>query len=159
MYRLQAVIAADHVLRDLAGAFEDARIVLLTGRLSLLPTTDTLFDAITVARTMPPLDGFWKAPAGFGRAMAACSAHGPVAYVEAEYFGGTGEQSAMVWDAGQVVLGHLHLAEKASVPAVGTPISQALRRLGVAKGDHQDEFDAVGLGRHRDTEDWLPPTS
>jgi hypothetical protein len=158
MYRLQAVIAAEHVLRDLADAFENARIVPLGQHLSLLPMTDELFDAVTVAGT-PPLDGFWKAPAGFGRALAACSANGPVAYVEAEYFGGTGEQAAMVWDVGRVVLGHLHLAENASIPADGTPISQALRRLGVTTGDHQDAFDAVGLGRHRDTEDWLPSTS
>jgi hypothetical protein len=91
--------------------------------------------------------------------MATCSANGPVAYVEAEYFDGTGEQSAVLWDTGQVVLGRLHLAERASIPAVGTPISQALRRLGVTKGDHQDEFDAVGLGRHRNTEDWLASTN
>jgi hypothetical protein len=158
MYRLQAVIAAEHVLRDLAGAFEDAPLVPLGQHLSLLPMTDALFDAVTVAGT-PHLDGFWQAPAGFGRVLAACSANGPVAYVEAEYFGGAGEQSAMVWDGGQVVLRHLHLAEKAPIPAVGTPISQALRRLGVTKGDHQDEFDAVGLGRHRDTTDWLSTTS
>ncbi len=65
----------------------------------------------------------------------------------------------MVWDAGQVVLGHLHQAEDAAIPDVGTPISRALRRLGVTKGVHQDEFDAVGLGRHRDTEHWLPSTT
>ena len=40
-------------------AFEDARIVPLGQRLSLLPMTDALFDAVTVAGT-PQLDGFWK---------------------------------------------------------------------------------------------------
>jgi hypothetical protein len=82
-----------------------------------------------------------------------------VAYVEADYSGGVGEQSVEVWDSGKVVLDHLHLAAKAPVPAAGTPIAQALRRLGVAKGDYHDEFDAVGLGRHRDTDDWLPSSS
>jgi hypothetical protein len=158
MYRLQAVIAAEHVLRDLTSVIQDARIVSLSQCLSLLPMTDALFDEVTVTDA-PQLDGFRKAPAGFDRALAACSANGPVAYVEADYFGGTGEQSAMVWDAGQVVLGHLHLAEKVPAPVIGTPISQALRRLGVIKGDHPDEFDAVGLGRYRDTEDWRPPSS
>ncbi|GAB3465104.1 hypothetical protein [Actinophytocola sediminis] len=158
MYHLQAVIAAEPVLRGLAGTFADVGLVPLGQRLSLLPMTDTLFDAVTVAGS-PRLDGFWKAPAGLGRTLATCSANGPVAYVEAEYFGGTGEQSAMVWDAGQVAMGYLHLAEKAPVPAVGTPISQALRRLGVSTGDQHDEFAAVGLGRHRRTEDWLPATS
>lgn len=158
MYRLQAVIAAEHVLRDLVGACEDANIAPLNQGLSLLPMIDEFFDAVTV-REMPKLDGFWKIPAGFHLALAACSANGPVAYVEADYFGGTGEQSAMVWDAGQIVLGHLRLAGKISIPDAGTPISQALRRLGVTKGVHQDEFDAVGLHRHRDTAQWLPSTS
>ncbi|KAA2253832.1 hypothetical protein F0L68_31605 [Solihabitans fulvus] len=157
-YRLQAAIATETVLRALADPAEDVRIVPLGQHLSLLPMTDALFDAVTVVGA-PQLDGFWKAPAGFGRTLADCSANGPVAYVEAEYFGGAGEQSAMVWDVGQVVLSYLHLVEKTSVPAVDTPISRALRRLGVTKGDHQDEFDAVGLGRHRDTEDWLSSTS
>ncbi|WP_424185371.1 hypothetical protein ACOBQX_26230 [Actinokineospora sp. G85] len=116
--------------------------------------TDAFFDAVSVTGAA----GFWTAPAGFDDALAACSTTGPVAYVEAEFFGGPGTQSAQVWDGGKVVLGPLHLAEGEPSPAEGSPISQALRRLGVTKGDHFDEFDAVGLGRHRDTEDWLPHT-
>jgi hypothetical protein len=72
--------------------------------------TGALLDAVTLAGA-PQLAGFWKAPAEFGRTLAACSASGPVAYVEAEHFGGTGEQSALAWD------------ESAPIPAAGTPIS------------------------------------
>lgn len=156
MYRLEAVIAAEPVLRVLAGSVEHARIVPLDERLSLLPMTDALCDAVALAGA-PELDGFWKAPAGFGRALAGCSVHGPVAYVEAEYFGGVGTQCAQVWDAGAVLLGPLCLGEAEAIPADGSPISRALRQLGVAKGDRIDEFDAVRLGRHRSTRDWLPP--
>jgi hypothetical protein len=158
MYCLQAVIATEPVLRAFLGAVEDGRVVPLRQHLSLLPMTDALFDAITVAGA-PELDGFWKAPAGLGRALAACSAHGPVAYVEADYFGGVGTQSAQVWDGGKVILGPVHLALGLPFPADGSPISQALRRLGAAGGYSFDEFDAVGLGRHRNTDDWLSPTS
>jgi hypothetical protein len=119
---------------------------------------DVLFDAVTVAGAPEP-GGFWKAPAGFDRALAECSAYGPVAYDEAEYFGGIGTQSAQVWDDGKVVLGPVRLAEQAPDRSGGSPISQALRRLGVAKGDHADEFDAVALGRNRDTDDWLSSTN
>jgi hypothetical protein len=156
MYRLQAVIAAEPTLRVLADTVEHARIVPLGQHLSLLPMTDALFDAVAVAAA-PELDGFRKAPAGFGRTLTACSAHGPVAYAEAEYFGGVGTQCAQVWDRGKADLGPLHLAEGEPFPADGSPISQALRRLGAVKGDHFDEFDAVGLGRHRHTEAWLAP--
>jgi hypothetical protein len=157
-YCLQAISASEPVLRELAGSIKEARIVPLGQHLSLVPMTDALFDAITVVGA-PDLDGFWKFPAGFGSTLAACSANGPVAYVEAEFFGGTGTQSAQVWDAGKVVLGPLHLTEGEPTPTAGSPISQALRQLGAATGDHFDEFDAVGLGRHRETQDWLPPTS
>lgn len=156
MYCLEAVVATEPVLRELAAGVPEARVVLLGQHLSLLPMTDALFDAVTAAGA-PELDGFWKAPAGLGRLLAACSATGPAAYVEADYFGGTGTQSAQVWHAGKVVLGPLHKGERETSAAGGSPISQALRRLGAAKGDHIDEFDAVGLGRHRRTDDWLPP--
>ncbi|NVI90598.1 hypothetical protein [Actinomadura sp. BRA 177] len=156
MYCLEAVVATGPVLRELAAGVPEARVVLLGQHLSLLPMTDALFDAVTVAGA-PELDGFWKAPAGLGRLLAACSAIGPAAYIEADYFGGTGTQSAQVWDGGKVVLGPLHKGERESSAAGGSPISQALRRLGAVKGDHVDEFDAVGLGRHRRTDDWLSP--
>jgi hypothetical protein len=121
--------------------------------------TDALFKAVTVAGAAPEPDGFWQALAGFDRVLAACSAKGPLAYIEADYFGGTGTQAAQAWDAGKVVLGPLHLTEGEPLPTTGSPISQALRRLGATKGNHIDEFDAVGLGRHRNTDDWLSPTS
>jgi len=154
-YQLQGAIATEHVLRKLAGTADDACIVPLTQHFCLLPMTDALHDAVTVAGAAE-LEVFWKAPAGFGRALAACSAGGPVTYVEADYFGGSGTQSAQVWDGGQVVLGPLHLATRKPIPAEGSPISRALRRLGVVKGEHFDEFDAAGLGRHRETGGWLP---
>jgi hypothetical protein len=111
-YRLEAVVATELVLREWAGSIREARIVPLGQHLWLLPMTDKLFDVLTVAGA-PELDGFWKAPAGLGHALTACSANGPVAYVEAEYFGGAGTQSAQVWDGGKVVLDLLRLAEGA----------------------------------------------
>ncbi|WP_370963784.1 hypothetical protein [Amycolatopsis sp. cg9] len=157
-YQLQATVATEPVLRKLAGMVEDACIVPLAQHLWLLPMTGALFDAVAVAGAAE-LEGFWKAPAGFGHALTACSAEGPIAYVEADYFGGSGTQSAQVWDGGRVSLGPLHLAEGKPIPAEGSPISRALRRLGVVRGEHFDEFDAVGLGRHRETDGWLPPGS
>jgi hypothetical protein len=80
----------------------------------------------------------------------------PLAYVEADYFGGVGTQGAAVWDSGRLAFGPVFIGEAVPVPASGTPISQALARLGVARGGHHDEFEAAGLDRERDTEDWLP---
>lgn len=94
-YYLQAVISTEPVLWTLADSIEGACVVPLGQHLSLLPMTDALFDAVTAAGAAE-LNGFWKALAGFGSALAACSVNGPVAHVEADYFGGRGTQSAQV---------------------------------------------------------------
>ncbi|GAB2493611.1 hypothetical protein [Nocardiopsis aegyptia] len=155
MYCLEAVVAARPTLDALAGGNPHARVVPLAAGLSLLPMTDELFDSVAVAGA-PQADGFWKLPPGFDRALAACSTTGPVAYLEAEYFGGAGEQHAQVWDGGRVVLGPSLMEEP--VPSGASPISLALRRLGVDRGEHVDEFDAVDLGRYRRTGRWLDPS-
>jgi hypothetical protein len=66
-----------------------------------------------------------------------------------------GEQRAAVWADGGLVLGPLGVAEGERFPAAGSPISQALRRLGATAPDGEDEFSAVGLGRHRGSEAWI----
>ncbi|KPH98191.1 hypothetical protein ACFZDP_32140 [Streptomyces mirabilis] len=75
--------------------------------------------------------------------------------MEAEYFGGVGEQQAAVWADGAVVLGPLRVLEGQPFGSAGSPISQALRRLGVVADAATDEFATVGLDRHRDSEDWI----
>jgi hypothetical protein len=95
------------------------------------------------------------------------SERGAVAYVEAFFFGNVGGQDAIMWQRGAVVMEPLHsfngltaLPEsrprRASRDAAPChPINEALRRLGVKKSGQYDEFDALGLGRHRKTERWI----
>jgi hypothetical protein len=152
-YALRGVLGSPAVLAA-CSAFDHARGVALDQGLRLLVVTDEFDvdlgpkDPVAVA---PPLSAL---PAGFDRVLAACSVRGPVAYVEAEYFGGVGRQAAAVWDNGDLVLGPLTTAEDSPIPSP-SPISQALRRLGVSADGHFDEFEAVGLGRHRDHDGWL----
>lgn len=63
-------------------------------------------------------------------------------------------QEAAVWDAGLLV-GTLQTG-----PSCSWPVSQALRQLGVS-GGHEgwDEFEVLGLGRHRHTERWTDRTT
>ncbi|MDT7845545.1 hypothetical protein [Streptomyces justiciae] len=116
--------------------------------------TDDVFDAVTDGSPVRPL-GFWKLPGGFEGLLAQWSAGGPVAHVEAEYFGGVGQQHAAVWDGGPLALGQLERAARRGLRTV-SPISQALRLLGVRQSLGEDEFSAVGLDRHRRTHDWIP---
>jgi hypothetical protein len=154
-YRIEAVIGSLAVLSCIAGEQPVMVVVPLRQGLGIMPMTDAVFDAVNDG-TPPGLPGFWKLPGGLDRLLCSCSALGPVAYVEAEYFGGAGTQSAAVWDGGALALGPVIIGEAEPVPAAGTPISQALARLGAARGGHHDEFEAAGLGQERDTGDWRP---
>ncbi|MFJ5233899.1 hypothetical protein ACIQBJ_28860 [Kitasatospora sp. NPDC088391] len=145
-YYLEAVVAAEPLLRAAAAGLPSTRVVPVARGLALLPMSDALDEAIRTDDA--PLAPFRMLPNGFDRTLAAWSEHGPVAYVEADIWGGTGEQAVAVWTRGALTLGPL-------VEATGSPISLALRRLGATPDGHVDEFDAVGLGRHRRTESWL----
>ncbi|MDX3855042.1 hypothetical protein [Streptomyces sp. AK02-01A] len=153
-YDLRAVIADGEVLRGTALDVPDARLASIGQGLSLMPMTDVFFDSFADGSDVGTL-GFWRLPEEFGKTLADWSTAGPVAYVEAEYFGGVGEQQAAVWDAGTIVLGPLHVQEGEPFPPAGSPISQALRRLGVVASASEDEFSAVGLDRHRHGEAWI----
>ncbi|MEV1069389.1 hypothetical protein [Streptomyces sp. NPDC050263] len=157
-YELRAVIADDALLRDATRETGTARLVPLHRNVSLLPVTGDFFDAVTDGSSDRPLN-FWSMPSGFDLRLALWSSTGPVAYVEAEYFGGAGEQQAAVWNNGALVLGPLLLPEGSALPAGGSPISQALRCLGIRRAGAYDEFEAAGLGRHRHTDDWAAPSS
>ncbi|MFI9785820.1 hypothetical protein ACIHEI_20310 [Kitasatospora sp. NPDC051984] len=145
-YHLEAVIAAEPLLRAATADLPDAHVVPLAQGLALLPMTDDLHDAVMDGTPAHP--GFRKLPGGFHHTLATWSATGPVAYVEADVFGGTGEQRAAVWLDGALAVGPTTARRRG-------PISQVLRHLGARADGHRDEFDAVGLGRHRHLEDWL----
>nr|WSX54154.1 hypothetical protein OG409_37735 [Streptomyces sp. NBC_00974] len=153
-YALQAVIAEDALLRAAAREVSGARVASLRQGLSLMPMTDEVFDAVTDGSGVGTL-GFWRLPGGFDKLLVQWSTTGPVAYVEAEYFGGVGEQRAAVWADGALVLGPLDAPAKRRIFGTVSPISQVLRRLGVRSSLGEDEFEAVGLDRHRHSEEWV----
>ena len=84
------------------------------------------------------------------------SAAGPVGYLEADYTGRDGAQTAALWRAGEVVEGPLILGRSEVFVPRQAPISRVLRLLGVAGELYRDEFVVVGLGRYRRTTDWTP---
>ena len=81
--------------------------------------------------------------------LQALSRETATAYVETEYLGGEGFERAAVWSRGAIALGPLDGAGS---------INQALRALGVRVPEGQEEFELVGLGRHRSLDEWLQET-
>nr|BFD89151.1 hypothetical protein KitaXyl93_05110 [Kitasatospora sp. Xyl93] len=138
-YRLDAVIGDFDRLRSWAQGVPGAVVAPLGQRLGLLPLSTALRGELP-------------------RILRELSRSGPVARVEADFWGGDGDQTAAVWRAGAREWGPVHTAEF-SGPREEWPINAALARLGVAPAgpgapDHRDLFLEVGLGRGRDEEDW-----
>ncbi|WP_034592654.1 hypothetical protein [Hamadaea tsunoensis] len=152
-YDLQAVIAPAALLRSVADPAAGMHVVDLSQGFALMPMTAEFHDRVTV------LDGdslgFWLLPGDFGATLADWSRQGPVIYAEADYFGGVGSQSAAVWRDGTLGFGPVHVPVGEDFPPEGSPISRALRYAGVDATGHHDEFEAVGLRRHRDNTAWL----
>jgi hypothetical protein len=84
----------------------------------------------------------------------------PLAYVETNYFG-VGTQAAVVWRDGTAVFGpeqsksEWRKGQYFSPPYLDKAINRSLRLLGAVRGHLTDEFDAIGLGRHRSDEAWV----
>lgn len=128
-----------------------SRTVELRGGWLAIPVDQTLYDAIEAQHpgaTRP--SGLDVSPFGLSESLAAATATGGgLAYIETEYFGGAGGQSATAFVDGQQVM-----APQTARGGAG-PINQALRRIGVQRTD-SDEFDTIGLGERRSMDDYTP---
>lgn len=145
-YTFQGFIGRPEVLEAASIRLRHAKIVPLTGTLAVIPLGDKLQDEMNAdkVRLLEPWDILTDRIEAFGAEL---SEHGRVAYVEADYFGGTGDQGCVVWEHGRELLREVR-ADQA--------INHALRLLGVQTAeDEADEFDTVGMGRHRRVESWL----
>jgi hypothetical protein len=139
MYTLQALVAKRGTLG--APPFDIFTLVELGHDIEMLPLTETVRTQVGV----PFMPG-GSIPAPVRDIIARASIRGEIAYIEAEFFGGTGAQVNILFQHGASVAG----------VAVGPrEINRALQFLGVAASPGRDEFDTVGLGKHRDTEDWV----
>lgn len=144
-HRVAAFVARVEVLRAGTAHLPHARVAPLAQGFGLLPLTADLLDEIgeTAAEGEEVLVYLTPGAARLARAL---SASGGVAYVETDYFGGSGEQGAAAWVGGEGVM-------EPRRARLGT-VNEALRRIGIAAGAGVDEFDAAGLHRHRGTDDW-----
>jgi len=141
-YSLQAFIGDPGDIASIP--LESALIALPQGK-ALLPITDEVRQKHHIPRSPLARDDYLEEVYLPDVVQAFGARARKVAYVEAEFFGGDGTQAAAVWEGGRLVFGPV-VAQDA--------INQALRLLGVMKQEHFDEFDAVNLGRHRDTDEW-----
>ncbi|GGA29604.1 hypothetical protein [Dyella nitratireducens] len=94
----------------------------------------------------PLTDGAESLPVELIDLCAAISGKGQVAYVEAEFFGGDGAQASVIFNGAE---------KEGPITIDAEAINSALAEIGVQRLNHRDEFAALGLDKHRDTDDWL----
>jgi hypothetical protein len=156
-YELNAIISARGVLEPLRARYRSAHLVALPrSELALIPLTEQLVWELDETGTRVCAEtGFSHLSTGAFELLRATSAHGRIAYLEADYFGRDGRQSAAVWHLGEIIDGPRLLGRNEPFPAKGkSPICAALRQLGVVASGHRDEFVVAGLGRFRSTSEW-----
>ena len=142
-YTLQAIITKSDALPTLPNKLQ---LVNLRGGMDLLPLGTEALKAHSLSFCPLTDEGQENLPPGMVKLCEELSAQCSLAYVEVELFGGAGTQAHAIFSAGKQV-GPVVVSDSA--------VNQALRYLGFGKGEAFDEFEAVGLGKCRSTDDWL----
>jgi hypothetical protein len=147
-YALEAFVMGSTTADEVIKPFSSALAVSLARGLSLIPLTGDFLAKLESIYHYAVSFKFEDLPTLAPSAVEwaeQVSLLGPVAFVEAEFFGGMGDQAGIGWQDGSVVFGPVRAAAASN---------QVLRWLGVVPGDQSDEFDALQLGRYRNTEEW-----
>src|SRR5215472_425589 len=156
-YELSALAGSRAVAAQAAGLASAAQVELAQGYGLVLVTPEVL-DRLGGGGGNAFGTTFCYLPAGVEALARQVSDAGPIAYLEAEMFGGVGTQATVVWLNGEVWLGPATTQFGWPPPDRATSphwaFNHALRQLGVTRGAAFDEFDAAGLGRHRHTGEW-----
>jgi hypothetical protein len=155
MHEVEALIAKSDKLTAGAHRFKSEIVCPLVQGFSLLPITEALARELTanqletkVTLTKP----IQELSDGLHVLAIEISQASPVAYITTFYLGGQGGQDALVWDRGSLRFSPTTQGYDQGWP--NSPISQALRMIGVVAEKGNDEFDTVGLGKHRETDRW-----
>ena len=145
---VKGLIAARPVLERFARRHALHEPAGLAVGLAILPLRDSDLDSFLKGPYSGDPEGDYYLSEQFSEELRAASRGAAIMYFETEYFGGCGAQAAVLFQDGELIFG----------PAAAKfgPINGALKLLGVrAEPPARDEFETVGLGRHRTVEDWL----
>ena len=153
MYCPYAIVGKSRDLVHKSLEYPGAGVVHLEQGIGMIPISEELLNAIEQGETSlgateePGFEFVSEVVLTWARRL---SKGTTLAYIEAEFRSGEGTESAVVWRDGKVVLG----------PLQGTgAVNRALRTLGVSVPSRREEFEVVGLGKHRSPEAWLADLS
>jgi hypothetical protein len=144
---IQALVVPPGIADRLQSSYPQLPRVVARQGFVILPVDTDFIDSVTETRPPQSTDSFMLLTDAFQDFLQGLSRLGPVAYIETEYFGGTGGQGAAVYADRRVVM-------KPEWGGSG-PINRALKLLGVQRGLLGDRFSALGLGVYRSNDDLI----
>ena len=139
-------VTKTNAVHQIISKYPELQAVSLEQGFSLFPITVELLNRIHISHS-GFIENLSKFPSELTDFLAEISITSPLLYFETEYFGGDGRQLVIVFEDGKIILGPVQ-------DSFG-PINDGLRLLGVQIKSEIDEFDALGLGKHRFSKDWL----
>jgi hypothetical protein len=145
-YYLQAFICKTTDADCLTNVYDKAISVDMGQGVSLIPMTENLFDQINEGKVSADVGDLVYMTENIEHKILTVIGARPFSYVEAEYFGGQGAQEAIIWQDGK----RFQL-----LPSDQDRINHVLKYFGVVVDKGGDEFNALGFGRHRYTENWI----
>lgn len=147
-HTLRAIVGKAQPVAQLARNWRLARLVVLPQGFALVPVTTPLHQDIIdlfAEKLLKPHDDLALLSAALERVIRDASHGAQLAYIETDYFGGIGTQSAIGWENGAVACGPFGSNSNER------PINTVLAWMGTIAYPGSDEFDALTLGRFRDT--------
>lgn len=144
-YFFRGIISTSSIVDFCKIKYKNLHLIQLHHNLVTIPLTDELFDEINDGQGIP-IKNYEYLTDRLGIFCSDISRFEKVAYIEADYFDGMGFQSGIVWDKGLVIFEEI---------LNDNSINKVLELFGVENDNSKDEFDTVGLGRHRNIRDWI----
>lgn len=145
-YILQAFITKKANHKNVTDFYKNAVAVDIGQDLALIPFTTALFDEINQLTESKAIGKFDYLTKNCEVELLKHMGDIKFAYIEADYFGGEGGQIAIIWKEQK----RIYLSEFGD-----NEINKVLIDFGVIAKDGKDEFDTVGLGQNRRTNEWL----
>jgi len=145
-YVLQAILAKETVIDRLLAEIKAGKKIPLEQGFAMIPLDAKLADIIDPDKDSESIDDFIMLTDTLEKILLESLKEAKFAYLESEFFGGSGGHQGIVWEGGKRIL-------KVSESYSGA--NRILRELGVRRTSQLDEFDCLGLGRHRSVYDWL----
>ena len=160
---VQIIIAENSIIDSIEADWVHGNKLNLSQGFSLIPMITQLFDDINELDNTGKSDSFDEfefLSSSIEGLLKSKSYKSKVAYVETEYFGGTGVQCGILFENQKIKIGPLRTEtiwdERSNsyrqIPEGKGAINTVLKELGVSDFNAKDEFDSLGLGNFRSNE-------